>query len=75
MAVLPVFTNKAKSALLEMDSGEDRVETILFLLQTLVAADGDDMSTVYVSSADVREAQLMVEMRMHLVGMKQLVTC
>ena len=69
MAILPVFTNKAKSALLKMDSGEDRVETILFLLQTSVAADGDDdASTVYVSSADVRAAQLMVEMRMHLLG-------
>ena len=68
MAIFPpVFTNRAKTALLELDSGEDRVEIILFLLRTSVAADAAD-GPVYVSAADVRSAQLMVEMRMHLLG-------
>ena len=67
MAILPVFTNRAKTALLEMDSGEDRVETILFLLQTSVAA-AEGGGPIYVSAADVRAAQLMVEMQMHLLG-------
>jgi hypothetical protein len=68
MAILPVFTDRAKTALLAMDSGEDRVETILFPLQTSVGATAEGGGPVYVCAADVRAAQLMVEMQMHLLG-------
>lgn len=45
-----------------MKSKEDRVETILFLLQTTQEADS------VIKYADIRAAQLMVGLRIHLLG-------
>ena len=58
----PQFTDLAKTAILSIDSGEERVETILLLLQTA----SDDNSQI-LCIADVRSAHMMVEMRMHLL--------
>lgn len=45
-----------------MNSREDRIETILFLLQTAV----EDCALI--RYADVRAAQLMVGLKIHLLG-------
>jgi hypothetical protein len=58
----PQFTELAKTAILSIDSGEERVETILLLLQT-----ASDEHSHIICIADVRSAHLMVEMRMHLL--------
>ena len=57
----PHFTPRAKHAILSIDNSDDRVETILFLLQTAVA------DSCIIRCADVRSAYLMVEMRVHLL--------
>ncbi len=58
----PWFTAQAKRELLSIENDEDRVETILFLLQTA------DESAPIIHRSDVRSAQLLVEMGMHLMG-------
>ena len=57
----PLFTLRAKNAILSIGNSEDRVETILFLLQTAIA------DSAIIRYADVRSAHLMVEMRLHLL--------
>jgi hypothetical protein len=57
----PLFTLRAKNAILSIGNSEDRVETILFLLQTAIA------DSAIIRCADVRSAHLMVEMRLHLL--------
>ena len=59
---IPHFTSQAKHALLSIADAEDRVETILFLLQTAA----DDCAPI--RCADVRGAFLMVESRLHLLA-------
>ena len=59
---IPQFSFRAKNALRAMKSKEDRVETILFLLQTTQEADS------VIKYADIRAAQLMVGLRIHLLG-------
>ncbi len=63
MTALPQFSVRAKHALRAMESKEERIETILFLLQTA----GDEPSEAVIRCADVRAAQLMVELRVHLL--------
>jgi hypothetical protein len=58
---IPHFTPQAKHALLSIADDEDRIDTILFLLQTTV----DDCAPIH--CADVRSALLMVETRLHLL--------
>jgi hypothetical protein len=58
---VPHFTPNAKHALLSIADVEDRVDTILFLLQTAVE------DRVLIHCADVRCALLMVESRLHLL--------
>jgi hypothetical protein len=58
---LPQFSYWAKCALGAMESKEQRVETILFLLQTAA----EDRALI--GYADVRAAQLMLELRVHLM--------
>ena len=62
MSSIPQFSFRAKNALRAMKSKEDRIETILFLLQTAV----EDCTPI--RYADVRAAQLMVGLRIHLLG-------
>lgn len=57
------FTTPAKQAILSIESSEERVETILFLLQTAI----EDCAPPIIRCADVRTAQLMIEMRLHLL--------
>jgi hypothetical protein len=59
-----LFTSEAKHALLAIESSEDRVETILFLLQTAI---NDRPSPSVIRCSDVRSAQLMVELRIHML--------
>ena len=58
---LPLFSEKAKEALRAIDSHEDRTEIILLLLQISSCNDH-----IPICGADVRAAQLMVELRVHL---------
>ena len=64
LAAIPQFTPQAKHALLSIENGDDRIETVLFLLQTAVY----DCTPSVIHCVDVRSAQLMVEMRLHLLG-------
>ena len=57
------FTFQAKRALLSIQNGEERVETILFILQTAIS----DCVPAIIHSSDVRTAQLMVDLRLHLL--------
>ena len=57
------FTPQAKHAILSIESGEDRVETILFILQTAM----DDCSMDVIQGSDIITAQLMVDMKLHLL--------
>jgi hypothetical protein len=62
-----IFTPRAKHALLSMESSEDRVETILFLLQTAIEDEGNNGVLPLIRCSDVRTAHLMMEMRLHLL--------
>lgn len=61
------FTDEAKRALLKIQTNEERVEVVLFLLQTAIA-DSPPFSSSAILGEDVRSAQLMMELRMHLLG-------
>jgi hypothetical protein len=60
-APFPPFTPGARRALLSIEDDADRVETMLFLLQTTVDRDAP------IHCTDVRSARLMVEMRLRLL--------
>ena len=56
-----IFTHTAKKALLAIEVNEERVDTILFLLQTAIYEEDP-----IIRYQDVRSAQLMLELGVHL---------
>jgi hypothetical protein len=68
--VIPQFSYRAKNALRAMESRDERIETILFLLQTSTASSSSDAAggdANRIRYADVRAAQLMLELKVHAV--------